>query len=286
MSDLTGLASIVPATPIGNVPLWRQTILLHGAPKIGKTTFAADFPNALFLDAEQGTGGIEVPSWENLLGRDRFADPVTTWKDVLDGTSQLEMAKGRGIEGVLVIDTAQASFDMAREYVRDRMGFEHESDVGYGKAWRAVKDEYSTWINRLKGTGFGLIFISHTKTVEIEEPSRKYERKVARLDTGPRDVIEPFVNIILHADVINVKGKECRVVHTKPSTEIQAGERGKSPRLQGMLPFEFDAVNRNWNGEHIDLNEWFGFVEPRTPEQKSLDAVQAAKAEFDATPSN
>lgn len=282
MTDRTGLASLVPVTPMQNVPFWRQTVLLYGPPKIGKTTFASKYPNAIFFDAEQGTVGIDVPTFENLIGRDRFNSPISDWADVLAATSQLEGTRGKGIDGVIVVDTGQAAFDMCRNYVKERQGWEHESDVGYGKAWNAVKQEFNQWIMRIKGLGFGLVFIGHETSELIEEPTRSYEKTKPRLATGPRDIIEPFVNLILHAESMHVRGQECRVIRTKGTTETTAGERGENPRLQELLPFDYDAVNRNWNGEVIDLNVWFGFAPP--PDNQS--GVGGARPDHATPPIN
>lgn len=301
MTDRTGLADILQVTPMANVPFWRQTILLYGIPKIGKTTEASKLPHAIFFDAEQGTIGIDVLTFENLLpNRDRINSPIGVWEDVLAATAQLETAKGKNIDGVVVIDTGQASFDMCREYVLRTNGWSHETEGAYGKGWRAVKDEYAGWINRIKAIGFGIVFIAHQTVDKIEEPARTYEKVRPRMDKGPMEIIEPFVNLILYADRISVQGQECAVVHTKPSLKITAGERGIKPRLQPMLPFDMDAIQRNWNGEYIDLNVWFGFAEPpstngvgaaqphnQTPPVNHVDqGVAAVAQQFDAVPAS
>ncbi len=261
---MTGLASMVPITPMAGVPLWRQTMLLHGSPKIGKTTEVSKLGDVIYLDAENGTIGIDVATFENLLpNRNRFTSPITLWDDVDKATSQLELATGQGLEGVIVIDTAGASWDMCRLSVLKRLGIKHETDLGFGKGWRAVKDEYTAWIARLKAIGFGIVFISHTKEIDIETPTSKYTKKVPRLDTGPNEVILPFVNLILYAEVMTISGVDCRVMHTKPSNEVSAGERGINTRLQPLLPFDFDVLQRAWDGELIDLNlHFFGTPTP------------------------
>src|SRR5438105_4977258 len=95
-----GLGDMIPFTPMATVPLWRQTILLHGGPKIGKSTEVSKLKNALYLDTGQETLGLEVPTFENLLpGRDRLNSPIKLWRDVLKATDILEKAAGKGIEG-------------------------------------------------------------------------------------------------------------------------------------------------------------------------------------------
>ena len=38
----------------------KQTILLYSAPKLGKSTFASRFPEAIFFECEPGLTHIEV----------------------------------------------------------------------------------------------------------------------------------------------------------------------------------------------------------------------------------
>jgi len=272
----TGIASMVEITPMSTMPLWRQTILLHGEPKIGKTTECKKFKNAIYLDAEQGTIGIDVPTFENLLpGRDRFNSPICMWEDVIAATQQLALARGKGIEGTIIIDTAQVAFDMCRSYVLERkLHISHETDLGYGKGWRSVKDEFSAWITEIKSIGFGIVFVSHTKEIEIEKPTAKYTKKVPKLDTGPNDIILPFVNFILYAEIQHIGGRDFRVMHTKGTSEISAGERGENPRLQALLPFDFDCLQRNYNGEQIDLNSHFGFSASAPPTPPMVEPPQ------------
>ena len=49
------------------------TIMIYGAPKIGKSTWCSGAPNAIFLATEPGLAGLEVPqvpidSWATLWG--------------------------------------------------------------------------------------------------------------------------------------------------------------------------------------------------------------------------
>jgi len=54
------------------------TTLIYGKPKIGKSTFAASFPNALFLDTEGGLQSLSV-----------HRVPIHNWKDLLTACGEL-----------------------------------------------------------------------------------------------------------------------------------------------------------------------------------------------------
>ena len=63
--------SALPTQP--TKPSLKQiSMLLYGAPKIGKSTFCSQIPSALFIDTEHGLSSltvykVEVNSWMDIL---------------------------------------------------------------------------------------------------------------------------------------------------------------------------------------------------------------------------
>lgn len=251
VQQLRGLASVIPVNDPANVPLDRQKVLLYGQPKIGKTTLAAEWPNALFLDAEEGTLNLKVPTFESLIGKDRVADPIKTWEEILQATEVLLGIKD--IEGTVVVDTTNEVFGMCREYVLRKNGWTHETDGAYGKGWRAVRDEFGNWVRKLKNMPLGVIFVAHENSIEIETNTEKYEKVVPRLDKAAKEIIEPLVDLILyaHARSFPEQGihEPVQVVQTKPTKDVTSGERAKTPRLPLYVPMSYEALSSAWNGQ-------------------------------------
>lgn len=249
-SSLRGLASVVPVSDPSTVPLERQSILLYGPPKIGKTTLASQWPNALFLDAEAGTLNLAVPTFDSLIGKDRVSDPIKSWDQVKAATSVL--AGIENAEGTIVIDPVNEVFAMCREWVLLQNNWSHETDGAYGKGWRAVKDEFTSWVRQLRAMPFGIIFVAHENTIEIETATEKYEKVVPRMEKAVKEIVEPLVNMIWYAHSREFKGvpEPVQVVQTKPTKQVTAGERGDVPRLRLYEPMNFVDINRQWNGEN------------------------------------
>lgn len=243
--SLRGLAEIIPQTDINSVPLGRQTTLLYGSVKIGKSTFASEFPNSLFLDTEQGTLNLRVPTFESLLKKDRIRNPITKWQDILTATKVLE-----GIldaEGTIVIDTISETFAICRRYVLDRDGLQHESDAGHGKGFRAVTDEFSTWFRRIRALPYGIICIAHQTEVEIVTKVMKIQKIVPRLDAGLRAIVEPMMDNIWYASTIDTRDGQKRVLQTIGTDKITAGQRGNPPRLPAVIDFTYEALAAAYN---------------------------------------
>lgn len=252
VAEIRGFASVIPVSDPANVPIGRQKTLIYGPPKIGKTSLAAQYPNALFLDGEAGTLNLSVPTFEALIQRDRVTSPIRTWEEVLQATTVLEGLEN--IEGTVVIDPVNEIFGWCRDFVLRDNGWDHETDGAYGKGWRAVRDEFSSWTRRLVGMPFGLIFVAHENEIEIESATEKYQKIVPRMDKACKEIIEPMVDIIMyaHSRTFPEHGihSPVQVLQTKPTKQVTAGERGETPRLPVFVsPMTYEALQAAWTGK-------------------------------------
>lgn len=97
-------------------------VVVYGPEGIGKSTFAAQFPNPLFIDTEGGTKHMDVArtpkptSWVMLLGlvKECIADP--------------------SLCGTLIIDTMDWAELLCSRYVCDKAQKKSIEEFGYGKA--------------------------------------------------------------------------------------------------------------------------------------------------------
>ena len=74
------------------VALSDQTIVIYGRPKIGKSSFCANAPGALFLATEAGLNWLEV-----------FQAPIKTWREFL--ITCKEISEGNHGFKTIVVDT-------------------------------------------------------------------------------------------------------------------------------------------------------------------------------------
>lgn len=255
---IRGFSEAIPISDPGLVRLDRQKVLLYGPPKIGKTTLAGEFPNALFLDGEAGTLNLAVPTFETLIGKDRVKDPIRTWEDVLKATTVL--AELKDMEGTVVVDPVNEIFGWCRTFVLKQNGWDHETDGAYGKGWRAVRDEFSRWTSRLVGLPYGLVFVAHVNEIEVETATEKYQKVVPRMDKAAKEIIEPMADIILyaHSRTFPEQGihSPVQVVQTKPTKQVTAGERGDKPRLPVYIsPMTYEAINAAWDKARMTPEE-------------------------------
>ena len=112
----------------GVIPTAKK-VVIYGPEGIGKTTFAARFPGAVFLDTEGSTVHMDVA---------RFDNPVT-WADIL-ATVDWAIANHDQI-GTFVIDTMDWAEAMAFRAVCEEKKVSGIEDIPYGKGYTFAKDK-------------------------------------------------------------------------------------------------------------------------------------------------
>ena len=147
----------------------------------------------------------------------------------------------------LIIDTADNLFDWCQAYVRKRDGITHESDQGFGKGYDALKKEFGAPINYLAQKGYGVIFLSHAKDMEVEEKNRKFNKTDTTLPNTAKKIIHPLVDYIFyfHAD-----DQGNRLIRTKGNQAVNAGDRGGW--LPEIMPMDSRTLIENLRGEKKD----------------------------------
>jgi hypothetical protein len=207
------------------------TVLLYGAPKIGKSTFCSQSDRAVFLATEAGLNHLET-----------YQVPVASWPELLDACA--EIAAGEHTFRTVIIDTIDNALQMCEHYVCERQGIKHPSDLDFGKGYSLVTNEFTRVLIKLSLLPYGLYLISHAEQIEVKTRTEKYRKWVPSLSGKARKSIIALVDMILYADIEeerNADGQivEHRVLRTKPSAAYEAGER--TGRLPETLPLDYPA---------------------------------------------
>ena len=214
--------SLLPTTKTKPKPqLSDYAILIYGPPKIGKTTFVSRFNNVVIAATEEGYGALEV-----------FAAPIKTWQAFLDFCNELAAGK-HSFENVC-IDTVDNLYDLCVVHVLGKNNVEHESELGFGKGWALVMNEFKRALTKLSHLPYGLIFISHQASEEIDGRNEKYKKSIPSLPNKPRKTIMAMCDFILYfiSRVNPTDNSLSRIILTKPGKHHEAGDR------TGFLPEE------------------------------------------------
>jgi len=232
--------------------LQDYSMLIYGRKKIGKTTLAAQFKDALFLMCEPGGRAlsirqVSVRNWQEFKG---YVDLA-----VKDKSAQ-----------TIVVDTADFCYEYCMEYVCEKLAMEHPSDEGYGKGWKAVRNEFTKEIGKLLHSGKGIIFISHSKDEEFK--SRKTETRSKVVSSMPgqaKDVLEGLIDIWA---CYEYDGKR-RILIIGGNDEVDAGHRiERRFKYPNGEPIETIPMGRNAKEGYENFIEAFSNHAPNKKRKK------------------
>lgn len=217
----------MPMLPTAKTPpktgLSDLTVLVYGQTKIGKTTLCSQAEGALFLATEPGLNALDV-----------FQAPILSWDDLLIACA--EIVEGKHPFKTVIIDTIDNAYKFCTDYILKKFKIEHESDLGYGKGYAIVNNEFQRVLTKLAFLPYGLFLISHAKEVEMDSRTGKYVRVVPTLPDKARKIVLGMADMVLFCDLEPTTGEDGsqilrRVIRTKPSLYHEAGDRtGRCPR--------------------------------------------------------
>lgn len=149
-------------------------MLIHGGPGIGKTTFAAGAPDAIFVRTEDGLGNLEVDTFPQ----------AESFRQVMDAIAALYTEEHN--YRWLVLDSLSALEPRIWEQVAQDGGKKSIEDWGFQKGYIFA---LAYWEQLLAGLsalatekGIGSILIAHTDITRYESPEvEAYDRAQIKL---------------------------------------------------------------------------------------------------------
>ncbi len=187
-------------------------IAIHGKPGVGKTSFAADADNVLFMPLEEGLATLKVA---------HLAKPET-YANVMSALWELRTEQHD--YRVLAIDTIDKMEPLVWQAVCEAGGQENIEDFGYGKgytkadiAWR----EFFQALDDLQDRGMTIIVLCHNEGRMIEDPQiGAYTHFTPKLHKRANALLTEWADIIGYLDTERVavdKGDK-RETRTSQST--------------------------------------------------------------------
>lgn len=158
----------IPSEKLGD-----YTWLIYGTKKIGKTSLAAQFPDALFLMFELGAKSLRI-----------FQVDCASWKNALEYVRLLEEQKKAGTLRfkTVVIDTAMEAAGRCSEYVCEELKIDYPREDNFGKDWKKIEQEFRTFQRRILALGVGFVVLCHEKLKEAQtRTGQKFECTVPDL---------------------------------------------------------------------------------------------------------
>lgn len=226
-----------------------QKVVLYGPEGIGKSTFAARFPDPLFIDTEGSTKELDVA---------RLPRP-TSWPML---GQELNFVKENRPCRTLVIDTIDWAEQLCVEFVCGKHGKSGVEDFGYGTGYVYAKEELGKLLNRLEELierDIHVVLTAHAQIRKFEQPDEmgaydRYELKLGK-KTGSQTspLVKEWADMVLFA---NYKTQSVAVDDKGKKRKAQGGRRvmftshhpcWDAKNRHGLaeeLPFEYEAIAR------------------------------------------
>ena len=227
-----------------------QKTVIYGPEGIGKTTFAAQFPDPLFIDTEGSTTHLDV----------KRVDPAPSSWAMLMGYVNAVIADP-GVCQTLVVDTADWAERLCVEHVLKKYDWQTIEAPGYGRGYREVNEEFGRLLDKLSDVvakGVNVVVTAHARITKFEQPDElgTYDRWSLKLFDSPKSsnaaMLKEWADMVLfanyktnvvkpdsktggHAKVMGGK----RIIHT---THTPAWDAKNRCGLADELPLDFSSI--------------------------------------------
>jgi hypothetical protein len=135
-----------------------QRVVIYGVESVGKSTFAAQFPQPLFLDVEGGTAHLDTDRAE-----------IKSAVELDEALTACEASDYKTI----IVDSADWAERLVLEHMLLTDKKKSVEDYGYGKGFVMLAEKFSRLLSvadQLITAGKNVVFIAHSKVQRVEPP--------------------------------------------------------------------------------------------------------------------
>lgn len=228
-----------------------QKVVIYGPEGIGKSTFAAQFPDPVFIDTEGSTDNMDVARM----------DKPTSWT-MLKNEIAFIKANSDACK-TLVIDTIDWAEQLAVSYICSQHQKNGIEDFGWGKGYTYVQEEIGRLLNSLSelvDIGINIVLTAHAQIKKFEQPDEmgaydRYELKLGqKTSSKTAPLVKEWADMVLFANYKTLvmttddgkkkaQGGE-RVIYTNHRPAWDAKNRHGLP---DQLPFDFGSIAHIFN---------------------------------------
>ena len=214
-------------------------LVVDGVEGVGKSTFAAQFPEPLFIDLENGTDSMDVA---------RTQKPET-WEELLQIVR--EVAADPSVCKTLIVDTGDWAEALCVKYICRKYKTDGLESFGYGKGYVYLREEFENLLNELDkviAAGVNVVICAHAqiKKFELPDEAGSFDRYELKMSKNVSPLVREWCDIQLFANfktyVIATENK-----HSK-------GTGGTKRVMYASHTASWDAKNRHGLPDEMELD--------------------------------
>ena len=227
----------------------------YGPEGIGKSTFASQFPDPLFIDTEGGTKQLDVS---------RFPTPET-WRDLLEEIDAV--IEEPEVCRTLVIDTIDRAEILLTNALLDEGHVKSIEAFGYGKGYTMLSERFlKDFLNRLDrviAKGVNVVLVAHAQMRKFESPDdQPYDRWELKVSKKVAPIVKEWSDILLFMNYSvtvveengkpKAKGRSKRMMHANHHPTYDAKNRYGLP---DDMPLDFKPLEAIYRGDVRKMKE-------------------------------
>lgn len=257
-------------------------LVIYGPDGVGKSTFAADAPNPIFLGAESGTDNLDT---SRLSGMTSFEAICGALKELAAETHPYK---------TVVIDSLDWLEALVWDYAIRKHGkpeIKAIEDFGFGKGYGYALDSWRQIIplvSAIRDKGLNFIAIAHSKIKLFQDPAtpQGYERYQLKLHDSAAALWREAVDSVLFTNYVTHTSSEDKKRGFSDGTRAIWTERrpGWDAKNRNGLPFQLplswdDYVAAMEKGDPSDTATLLGQIEglkSLVQDKSKLPAIEAA----------
>ena len=232
-----------------------QKVVIYGPEGIGKSSFASQFPDPVFIDTEGSTDNMDVAR----------LDKPTSWTMLVN---EIAFIKANPTEcKTLIVDTVDWAEQLAVAHVCSQHGKQGIEDFGWGKGYTYVQEEMGRFLNALSDLvdmGINVVLTAHAQIKKFEQPDEmgaydRYELKLGqKTSSKTAPLVKEWADMVLFANyktfiMTTDDGKKKaqggeRVIYTNHRPAWDAKNRHGLP---DQLPFDFGSIAHIFSTQQV-----------------------------------
>lgn len=165
-------------------------IVIHGPPGLGKTTLANEFPEAVFVQTEEGeNAGMNI----NTFGL------LTTFEEVMEALTSLDSDEHEF--KTVVLDSLDKLEPLVWKFTCKENSWDSVESPGYGKGYVAADEWWRELVGALNvlrnKRSMNIVLIAHSTVDRFDDPrTASYSKFEIRLHKRAKAIIEDEVDLI------------------------------------------------------------------------------------------
>lgn len=204
-----------------------KIFLFYGGIGTRKTSVSCRFPKPLLLACERGY---------NFINNVHVVD-ITSWRDIKEVLKQAKKNEVKGKYQTIIFDTVRIAYNLCYNYILNTYSIQDPGELGFGKGWRLIREEFEKVILDFTKAGYAVVFIAHED--ELAESSKEVKMDI---DKRPGAVIRSLSDIVLYCKKELKDGTEDKVTVYAYSENIAAECKTRAMYFPERIEFTYENL--------------------------------------------